>query len=47
MGAKFVPLTPIGQVTVQLLQLNRRDRVEERQLLLQAGMIGESFDKEA
>jgi HNH endonuclease len=38
-GAEFEPLTPIGRVTVQLLQLNRRDRVEERQLLLQVGMI--------
>jgi HNH endonuclease len=38
-GAEFMPLTPIGRVAMHLLQLNRRDRVEERQLLLQAGMI--------
>ncbi|MEH2231164.1 MAG: HNH endonuclease signature motif containing protein [Nostoc sp.] len=38
-GAEFVPLSPIGRVTIGLLQLNRRDRVEERQLLLQAGII--------
>lgn len=38
-GSEFVPLSPIGRVTIGLLQLNRRDRVEERQLLLQAGII--------
>lgn len=38
-GSEFMPLTPIGRVTIHLLQLNRRDRVEERQLLLKAGMI--------
>jgi HNH endonuclease len=38
-GADFVPLTPIGRVTVRLLQLNRNDRVEERQLLIEAGML--------
>jgi 5-methylcytosine-specific restriction endonuclease McrA len=38
-GAEFVPLTSIGRVTIRLLQLNRRDRVEERQFLLQAGII--------
>ena len=41
-GAEFVPLTAIGRVTIQLLQLNRSDRVEERQLLLEAGMIRRS-----
>ncbi|MEE3718668.1 HNH endonuclease signature motif containing protein [Tumidithrix elongata RA019] len=38
-GAEFVPLTPIGRVTIRLLRLNRPDRVEERQLLLQSGAI--------
>jgi 5-methylcytosine-specific restriction endonuclease McrA len=38
-GAKIRPLTPIGQVTVRLLQLNRRDRVQERQLLQEAGLL--------
>lgn len=38
-GAEVVPLTPKGRVTIRLLQLNRHDRVEERQLLLQAGML--------
>jgi hypothetical protein len=32
-------LTTIGRVTIRLLQLNRLDRVEERQLLLDAGII--------
>ena len=40
--AKFVPLTPIGRVTVKLLQLNRSDRRKERQLLLEAGIIKQS-----
>ena len=42
-----MPLTAIlrwrgsanGRVTIRLLQLNRLDRVEERQLLLDAGII--------
>jgi HNH endonuclease len=38
-GADFTPLTAIGRVTIRLLQLNRLDRVEERQLLLDAGII--------
>ncbi len=38
-GAEFLPLTAIGRVTIRLLQLNRRDRVEERQILIQAGII--------
>ena len=38
-GAEFMPLTAIGRVTIRLLQLNRLDRVEERQLLLDAGII--------
>lgn len=38
-GAEFLPLTAIGRVTIRLLQLNRRDRVEERQILIRAGII--------
>ncbi|MBW4670912.1 MAG: HNH endonuclease [Cyanomargarita calcarea GSE-NOS-MK-12-04C] len=38
-GAEFVPLTAIGRVTVRLLQLNRKDRIEERELLINAGMF--------
>jgi len=40
-----VPLTAIGRVTIQLLQLNRKDRIEERQLLLEAGIIERSPDQ--
>lgn len=42
--AGIVPLTAKGRVTIQLLQLNRSDRVEERQLLLQTGMLFPSQD---
>lgn len=38
-GAEFLPLSPVGRVTIRLLQLNRQDRVEERQILIQAGII--------
>jgi hypothetical protein len=38
-GAEFTPLTPIGRVTVRLLQLNRDDRIKERQLLIEAGVL--------
>jgi len=38
-GAEFVPLTAIGRVTVRLLQLNRKDRIEEREMLIKAGMF--------
>jgi len=37
--AKLIPLTPIGRVTVKLLQLNRAERVEERQLLIAAKLL--------
>jgi 5-methylcytosine-specific restriction endonuclease McrA len=33
---QFIGLTPTGRVTIRLLQLNRPDRVEERQLLIAA-----------
>ena len=33
------PLTSTGRVTVRLLQLNYPDRIEERELLLTAGLI--------
>ena len=38
-GAKLMPLTPTGRVTVKLLQLNRAERVEERQLLIAAKLL--------
>lgn len=37
--AEFIPLTPVGRVTVRLLQLNRSDRIKERQLLVEAGIL--------
>ena len=38
-GAEFIPLTPIGRVTLRLLQLNRSDRIKERKLLIEAEMF--------
>jgi HNH endonuclease len=35
----IVGLTPVGSVTARLLRLNRRDRIQERQILLTAGLI--------
>lgn len=39
-GAEFVPRTPMSRVTIQLLQLNHPDRIEERKLLVMAGKLG-------
>ncbi len=36
-GARIVPLTPEGRVTVAILRLNHPDRILERQRLIQAG----------
>jgi hypothetical protein len=36
-GARIVPLTPEGRVTVAILRLNDPDRIMERQRLIQAG----------
>jgi hypothetical protein len=33
-GALINPITPEGRVTVRLLQLNKRERVDERQILI-------------
>ena len=38
--AEFVPRTPIGRVTIQLLQLNHPNRIEERKVLIMAGRFG-------
>jgi 5-methylcytosine-specific restriction endonuclease McrA len=38
-GNRIEPLTPIGRVTVRLLQLNHPDRLQERSLLLAAGLL--------
>lgn len=39
-GAEFAPRTPIGRVTIQLLQLNHPNRIEERKLLIMTGRFG-------
>lgn len=38
-SGNILPLTGIGRVTVSLLQLNRAERVAERQILMQAGLL--------
>lgn len=38
-NGQFLPLTAMGAVTIRLLQLNRIDRLEERKLLIQAGLL--------
>ena len=38
-GAQLIPLTPIGRVTVRLLQLNHPNRFVERERLLVAGIL--------
>lgn len=35
----IIPLTPMGRVTVRLLQLNSLNRIEERELLIAAGIF--------
>ena len=37
--AKILPLSAIGRVTSNLLQLNRAERIAERKLLIAAGVI--------
>ncbi len=41
-GAELMPLTSRGRVTVRLLQLNRPERIVERQLLIEAGLLNSS-----
>lgn len=41
-GAQLIPLTPMGRATVRLLQLDHPRRIEERTLLLAAGMLDAS-----
>lgn len=38
-GVEIVPLTATGRVTVRLLRLNHPDHLEDRKLLLAAGML--------
>jgi hypothetical protein len=37
--AKITALTPKGRVTVRLLQFNRYERIEERKILIEAGLF--------
>lgn len=36
---RVIPLSPQGRVTVRLLQFNRKERIEERKLLIEAGIL--------
>lgn len=38
-NAEVIPLTAKGRATVRLLQLNRSERIEERKLLMEAGLF--------
>jgi hypothetical protein len=38
-GGKILARTSVGRVTVRLLQLNRLERVTERELMLRAGLL--------
>jgi hypothetical protein len=38
-GPEILPRTAVGRVTVRLLQLNRPERVKERELMIQAGLL--------
>lgn len=38
-SADIRALTDIGRVTVRLLQINRIERIQERQLLIEAGIL--------
>ena len=40
--SRITALTPKGRVTIQLLQLNRPERVEERARLMEAGLYASS-----
>jgi hypothetical protein len=39
--ARILPLSAIGRVTANLLQLNRIERIAERKLLIDAGVLSE------
>jgi len=38
-GPEIVPRTPIGRATIRLLQLNRPERLVEREILIAAGVL--------
>ena len=39
LGARIVGRTPPGRVTVNLLQMNRPERVSEREILIETGLL--------
>ena len=41
-AGKIKPLSAIGRVTLNLLQCNRAERISERELLIQAGVLQNS-----
>jgi hypothetical protein len=41
-GGMIVAITAAGRVTVRLLQLNRSERVKERELMMRAGLLSET-----
>ena len=44
-NAEITPLTAVGRVTVSLLQLNRTERIAERDLLIKAGVLNTGIIK--
>jgi hypothetical protein len=42
---RIEPLTATGRVTIRLLQLNHPDRVQERALLIAAGLLAVSHGR--
>ena len=38
-GGEILALTAVGRVTVRLLQLNRRERINEREIMMRAGLL--------
>jgi hypothetical protein len=41
LGPEIIGRTSAGRVTVKLLQMNRPERVSERELLIEAGLLSE------
>ncbi len=39
LGAEIIARTPTGRVTLKLLQMNRSERVTEREVLIEAGVV--------
>jgi hypothetical protein len=39
LGGEIIGRTPVGRVTVNLLQINRSERVRERRVLIETGLL--------